>query len=72
MMPNITMTSDEANRYATIMGDVNTYVGEMTTKFILGSEDLSGWDAYVESVKGMGIDEAISLQQAALDRFFAR
>lgn len=72
MMPNITMTSDEANRYATIMGDVNTYVSEMTTKFILGSEDLAGWDAYVEAVKGMGIEEAVSLQQAALDRFFAR
>ena len=72
MMPNITMTSDEANRYATIMGDVETYVSEMTTKFILGSESLDGWDAYVNGVKGMGIDEAISLQQAALDRFMAR
>ena len=72
MMPNITMTSDEANRYATIMGDVNTYVGEMTTAFILGSEPLENWDSYVESVKGMGIEEAISLQQAALDRFYER
>ncbi len=72
MMPNITMTSDEANRYATIMGDVNTYVGEMTTKFILGSESLDGWDKYVENVKGMSIEEAISLKQAALDRFYQR
>ena len=73
MMPNITMTSDEANRYATIMGDVETFVGEKTTAFILGSESIEdGWDSYVESLKGMNIEEAISLQQAALDRFNAR
>ena len=73
MMPNITMTSDEANRYATIMGDVETFVGEKTTAFILGSESIEeGWDSYVEALKGMSIEEAISLQQAALDRFNAR
>ena len=72
MMPNITMTSEEANRYSTIMGDVNTYVNEMTIGFILGSEDLAGWDNYIETLKGMSIEEAISLKQAALDRFLAR
>ena len=72
MMPNITMTSEEANRYSTIMGDVNTYVSEMTIGFILGSEDLAGWDNYIETLKGMSIEEAISLKQAALDRYYAR
>lgn len=69
MMPNITMTSDEANRYSVLMGDINTYVDENTTKFILGTRDLSEWDDYVNTIRGMSIDEAIGYQQAALDRF---
>ncbi|MBQ6384000.1 MAG: extracellular solute-binding protein [Clostridia bacterium] len=72
MMPNITMTSDEANRYSVLMGDISTFVEENTTKFILGSRDLSEWDSYVQSVKSMGVEEAVSLQQAALDRFNGR
>ena len=72
MMPNITMTSEEANRYSTLNGDISTFVEENTTKFILGTRDLSEWDDYVEAVKGMGVEEMISLQQAALDRFLAR
>ena len=72
MMPNITMTSEEANRYSTIMGDVNTYVQENTTAFILGDLDMDEWDDYVETLKDMGIEEAIDCQQAALDRFNER
>lgn len=72
MMPNVTMTSDEGNRYATLMGDIKTYAEEMTTKFILGTEPLDNWDNYVETLKGMGVEDAIALQQAALDRFNAR
>ncbi len=72
MMPNITMTSEEANRYSTIMGDVNTYVQENTTAFILGDKDFDEWEDYVETLKDMGVEEAISYQQAALDRFNER
>ena len=72
MMPNITMTSEEANRYSTLMGDISTFVEENTTKFILGTRDIAEWDDYVNALKGMGAEEAISLQQAALDRFLAR
>ena len=72
MMPNITMTSDEASDYSRIMGDVQTYVQENTTKFILGSRDLAEWDDYVSNLKQMGVEDAIKLQQAALDRFNGR
>jgi putative aldouronate transport system substrate-binding protein len=72
MMPNITMTSDEASDYSRIMGDVQTFVQENTTKFILGTRDLAEWDDYVENLKKMGVEDAIKHQQAALDRFNAR
>ena len=72
MMPNVTLTAEEGTRYATLLGDIKTYAEEMTTKFILGDEPLENFDSYVESMKGMGLEEMISLQQAALDRFNAR
>lgn len=72
MMPNVTLTADEGTRYATLLGDIKTYAEEMTTKFILGDEPLENFDSYVEAMKGMGLEEMISLQQAALDRFNAR
>ena len=30
------------------------------------------WDAYVEQLKGQGLDRMIELQQAAVDRYNAR
>ena len=44
----------------------------MTTKFILGTESLDGYDGFVETMKAMGVEDAIALYQAALDRWSAR
>lgn len=68
----ISLTPEESERYAKIMTDVETYVGEMYLKFVLGSESLDNFDTYVQNIKNMGIDEAIQIQQAAVDRYNAR
>ena len=72
LLPPITATPDESQRLATIMNEVNTYVSEMFTKFIMGQESLDNFDAYVEQLKKMNIEEAIKLRQDALDRYNAR
>jgi putative aldouronate transport system substrate-binding protein len=54
------------------MNEINTYQSEMEIKFILGTENLSGWDTYVSTIKRMGIDRAIEIQNAALARYNAR
>jgi putative aldouronate transport system substrate-binding protein len=69
---NYSTTSEEGAEIASIMGDIQTYVDEMTVKFILGQEPLSNWDAYVSQVKSMNIDRACELQQNAVDRYFNR
>lgn len=68
----LTFTADEGNKNATIMGDIGTYVSEMTIKFIKGEEPLTNWDSYVEKVKSMGIDTVVSNYQAAYDRYMNR
>ena len=73
LMPeNISQTSEEDRELSTIMAEINTLREEMTLKFITGQEPLDNFDKFVETVKGMGIDRAIEIKQAALDRYFAR
>ncbi|GIP43089.1 sugar ABC transporter permease [Paenibacillus sp. J45TS6] len=71
-LPNLRKTEDEARKEAQIMGQVNTYVDEMVTKFILGDEPLTSYETFVETIKGMGIEEVIKIHQDAYARYQAR
>ena len=72
IMPNVLPTSDEASEYASIMGEVETYVNEMFTKFVMGIEPLDNYDTYMNNLKSLGVERAIALKQAQLDRYNAR
>ncbi len=69
---SIAFTAEEARELADIDQNVNTYVDEMTLKFITGQEPISGFDAYVENIKKLNIDRAVEINQAAMDRYNAR
>jgi len=71
-MPPVTTTSEEETEFAQIMGDIETYVDEMTVKFIIGDEPLENYDAFIERIKSMNIDRAIEIQQGALERYNRR
>ena len=72
VLPQITMTAEEGDQYAMLMGDINTLVAEKTVKYITGDESFDTYDAFVEQVKSMGIEQVIEIQQNALDRYNAR
>ena len=72
VLPQITPTSEESSQYAKVMNDVNTYVDEMFVKFVMGIEPIESFDKYVEQVKKLNIEKAISINKAALDRFNKR
>jgi len=72
IMPSVTHTSDEADDIAKIMNNVNTYAEEMEAKFITGALPLSDFDKYVSQLKDFGIEKAISLKQAAYDRYISK
>jgi putative aldouronate transport system substrate-binding protein len=71
-MPEIIRTEQESKDYTNIMNDIHTYTDDMMIKFIMGLEPLDQWDAYVAQVKSMRIDDAIKIQQDALNRFLER
>ncbi|KRE46653.1 ABC transporter substrate-binding protein [Paenibacillus sp. Soil522] len=68
-MPPVSIAVEDSSRYASIMTDINTFKDEMILKFIMGAESLDKFDKYVETLRGLGIEEAIQIQQAALERY---
>ncbi len=72
VMPSVTLTAAESEKYSSIMSEVDTYKNEKILKFIIGAEPISNFDNYVKEIKKMNIDEAIKIQQAALDRYNKR
>lgn len=72
LMPPVTATPEESSEFAVIMNDVRTYVEEFTMKVLLGVESVENFDKYYEQLKKMGIERAIEIQQAALDRYNKR
>lgn len=70
LIPNyLILTEDESKIYKPLITDIQTYTDEMFFKFIMGIESLDNFDAYVQKVRSMGVDQAISIQQSALDRY---
>jgi putative aldouronate transport system substrate-binding protein len=71
-LPPLSLTNDESARLAAIMTDVTTYRDEMFDKFVMGIEPIDNFDTFVKTIEGMGIQEAIAIQQAAYDRYLKR
>jgi putative aldouronate transport system substrate-binding protein len=72
ILPAITPTTEESAEFGRIMNAINTYTDEMSVKFVTGVEPLSRFNEYVQTQKRMGLDRAIALVQAQLDRYNTR
>lgn len=74
MLPsNIAFTAEEAAEYSNIYVDIESYVQEMTVKFITGDKDINAeWDSYTSTIENMNVQRCIELKQAALDRFSSK
>ncbi len=71
-LPSVTLTASEGETASSIYSDVYTFAAEHITKFISGDEDMSQYDAFVEQLKGMQIDELTKIYQDAYDRYVSR
>lgn len=72
ILPFLSMTDEESERYNKIMLDVQNYEMEMFHKFISGKAELSAMDGYFSTMKSLGIEEAIAIKQAAYDRYLKK
>ena len=71
--PNsIVLSVDAQKAAAPQLDDINTYISEMTQKFITGEEPLTNFDNYIDQLQKMGIEDLIAAYQAAYDAYIAR
>lgn len=71
-MPNLSMTSQEQERYSSINADIDTMMDENLVRFVLGDRPLSELDAFIEELRSLGLDEMVSIEQAAFDRYLSK
>ncbi len=67
------LTEEETTAFNIAMSDVETAASEFILKAIVNETDIdTEWDAYVEKLYSMGLQNALDARQAALDRYYAR
>lgn len=71
-IPTVSFTSEESGRLAEITTNISTYAQEMMYKYITGSESLDNYESFKEQLKDFGVEEAIEIYQAAVDRYNKR
>ncbi|MGL4738587.1 MAG: extracellular solute-binding protein [Cellulosilyticaceae bacterium] len=69
MLPPVVATPDESKELATIVTEMDTYISEKTIGFITGVESLDKFEEFVEQVKVLGVERAVAIQQAGVDRY---
>ncbi|TDQ37154.1 extracellular solute-binding protein [Aureibacillus halotolerans] len=67
--PHAFFTKEETRTVSRINRDLKKYIEQMEANFITGETPLSEWDSYVETIKGMNVDELVKINQAAFDRY---
>ncbi len=71
-VPYINFTANESEEIASILNNVKTYVDEKTLRYIMGLENLDGFDGYIADIKNFGMDKVLDIYQAAYERYLAR
>ena len=68
-VPNLKYLEDEIPIASNKYNELKSYSDEMIHKFITGKESLDNFDSYIETLKSMGIDDVVQVQQRAYQRY---
>lgn len=70
--PNVSYTAEEAAEIARYSTNLKTTADEWAMNFVIGAVSFDQWDAYIAEMEAMGANEALAINQAALDRYNGR
>ncbi len=71
LYPNVMFSTEQVDRLAELKTDIGDYVLTTYSTWMLNGGMEEGWDAYIEQLDKLGLEEYISLLQEALDAFNA-
>lgn len=63
------LNTEESDKVNQFYGDIKTYIEQSVLEFVIGNRDLSEFDAYVQHIEDMGIDEVTACYQDAYQRY---
>lgn len=68
------MNAEESEKFNAVYTNINDYVNSMVPKFIIGTEKLdeAAWEAYIEKLNSLGLQDLLDARQSAYDRYMAR
>ena len=66
----LSLNTEESQVVAQYATDLATYISEVIPKFVAGEKPLTDWDAFMDDVNSMHVDELTEVYQAAFDRYF--
>ena len=68
----LTMTTDEADEYNSMAGDIITFGQENFLKYIIGDAPAENITDFVDTCKTMGLERCTEIKQKSLDRYYQR
>lgn len=68
----LALNAEERDTYGDLYSEIESYVDEMTVRFIMGLEPLENYEAFVTQLHRLGVDDAIAAYQSAYDRYTSR
>lgn len=73
IMPPVMIAEEDADEFSSLASEIFTYIDEMFIKYVTGLTPLDTFESeYLETLKSMGVERYIELEQNALDEFNAR
>ena len=66
------MTAEEQAVYDSYLADMCTFISEKYVGYITGNEPLENFEANVEQLYSMGLQEMMDAKQAAYDRYMGK
>ncbi len=71
IMPSLFFSDEQTTINANILSEIETYVGEMMNKYIMGLSDLDTFSTFQSQLEALGIQELLESYQEAYDAQYA-
>lgn len=72
-LPLLAIGLEDSDEYSKINSEISTFIDEMVVAYVTGEKSLDNFETeYMETLKSLGVDRLIEIQQTAYDKYLAR
>lgn len=70
VFPNIFMSQEDLDSVTQYTTDLDGYVNRMKSEFVMNGNVEEGWDEYLKTLEGYGLDKYMEIMQMNLDNYY--